>query len=186
MDVIKLDDPEFSGVPQEILVDCAIDDVHVPAIIRPEDQVPFIGRKRVPTQNGMAACDFNMKFTYAYAGWEGKYYLVDAGYPQLKGFLGPYRGERYHLEQFRMGRRPTGYKEDMPNYAFAKQVKIVIATMALHNYIRKHRKRDLHFQRVENNLDDFVYEENQPDDSNVEEMKLYYHWKWMKYEIKLQ
>ncbi|EXC16755.1 Phosphoribosylaminoimidazole carboxylase [Morus notabilis] len=41
--------------------------------------------------------------------------------------------------------------------------------MALHNYIRKHRKRDLHFQRVEDNLDDFVYEENQPDDNNVEE-----------------
>ena len=96
-----------------------------------------------------------------------------------------------------MGRRPMGSKEvfnqahsslrsviertfgvwkkkwkilkDMPNYAFAKQVKIVIATMALHNYIRKHRKRDLHFQRVEDNLDDFVYEENQPDDNNVEE-----------------
>ncbi|EXC34231.1 hypothetical protein L484_010101 [Morus notabilis] len=41
--------------------------------------------------------------------------------------------------------------------------------MALHNYIRKHHKRDLHFQRVEDNLDDFVYEENQPDDNNVEE-----------------
>ena len=56
----------------------------------------------------------------------------------------------------------------MPNYAFAKQVKIVIATMALHNYIRKHRKRDLHFQRVEDNLDDFVYEENQPNGNNLE------------------
>ncbi|EXC30809.1 hypothetical protein L484_027988 [Morus notabilis] len=41
--------------------------------------------------------------------------------------------------------------------------------MALHNYIRKHHKRDLHFQRVEDNLDNFVYEENQPDDNNVEE-----------------
>ncbi|KAK8543550.1 hypothetical protein V6N13_076355 [Hibiscus sabdariffa] len=24
----------------------------------------------------------------------GKYYLVDSGYPQMKGFLGPYRGQR--------------------------------------------------------------------------------------------
>jgi len=48
-----------------------IDGVHVQATIPPEDQVPFIGRKRVPTQNVMAVCDFSMKFIYAYAGWEG-------------------------------------------------------------------------------------------------------------------
>ena len=126
----------------------------------------------------------------------GKYYLVDAGYPQLKGFLGPYKGERYHLPQFRMGRRPMGSKEvfnqahsslqsviertfgvwkkkwkilrDMPNYAFKKQVKIVIATMALHNYIRMHDQRDRHFQELEANLDVFAYEEQQLED-NVEE-----------------
>ncbi|CAL8990817.1 unnamed protein product [Prunus brigantina] len=31
----------------------------------------------------------------------GKYYLVDAGYPQIKGYLGPYKDERYHLPDFR-------------------------------------------------------------------------------------
>ena len=31
----------------------------------------------------------------------GKYYLVDAGYPQMDGYLGPYKGERYHLPDFR-------------------------------------------------------------------------------------
>ncbi|KAH1066687.1 hypothetical protein J1N35_031674 [Gossypium stocksii] len=30
----------------------------------------------------------------------GKYYLVDFGYPQMKGYLGPYRGQRYHLPDF--------------------------------------------------------------------------------------
>ena len=30
-----------------------------------------------------------------------KYYLVDAGYPTLTGYLGPYRCERYHLPDFR-------------------------------------------------------------------------------------
>ncbi|KAH1047753.1 hypothetical protein J1N35_038537 [Gossypium stocksii] len=33
-----------------------------------------------------------------------KYYLVDSGYPQMKGYLGPYRGQRYHLPNFRRGR----------------------------------------------------------------------------------
>ena len=31
----------------------------------------------------------------------GKYYLVDVGYPLMKGYLTPYNGERYHLPDFR-------------------------------------------------------------------------------------
>ena len=72
----------------------------------PQDQqIPYIGRKGYPTQNILAVVDFNMCFTFAWAGWEGaahdsrifgealrrkelnfshplgnKYYLVDAGY----------------------------------------------------------------------------------------------------------
>ena len=26
-----------------------------------------------------------------------KYHIVDSGYPSEYGFLGPYKGERYHL-----------------------------------------------------------------------------------------
>ncbi|XP_062080978.1 uncharacterized protein LOC133785779 [Humulus lupulus] len=179
VDVLKPPDPEFKDVPEEILKDSrymphfkncigAIDGVHVNAIIPPEDQVPFVGRKGIPTQNVMAICNFDMQFIYAYAGWEGsahdtrifyttlrdstsnfpkppqgKYYLVDAGYPQITGFLGPYKGQRYHLPQFQRGSKPTGYKE--------KQVKIVIASMTLHNYIRRHAKRDRHFEKIRDN-----------------------------------
>ncbi|XP_020418243.1 uncharacterized protein LOC18780408 isoform X2 [Prunus persica] len=111
----------------------------------------------------------------------GKFYLVDAGYPQMRGYLGPYKGERYHhLPDFRRGVQPMGHKEvfnhthsslrsviertfgvwkkrwsilrDMPSYPFAKQVKIVIATMTLHNYIRRHAKRDCHFDESEDDL----------------------------------
>ena len=45
--------------------------MHIPASISPKDQIPFIGRKGIPTQNVMAVCDFDMQFTYACAGWEG-------------------------------------------------------------------------------------------------------------------
>ena len=34
-------------------------------------QGPFRGRKNNYTQNVMAAVDFDLKFTYALAGWEG-------------------------------------------------------------------------------------------------------------------
>ena len=47
---------------------------------------------------------------HSYFIFSGKYYLVDAGYPQMKGFLGPYKGERYHLSHFRKGEEPTGHK----------------------------------------------------------------------------
>jgi len=28
---------------------------------------------------------------------KSKYYLINAGYPNKYGYLGPYKGERYHL-----------------------------------------------------------------------------------------
>ncbi|KAF2292977.1 hypothetical protein GH714_034524 [Hevea brasiliensis] len=61
MDIIKPIDLEFSDTPPEILndikymphfKDCigAIDGTHVRASIAPEDQIPYIGRKEIPTQ----------------------------------------------------------------------------------------------------------------------------------------
>ncbi|CAN6697123.1 unnamed protein product [Malus baccata var. baccata] len=228
IDIIKPMDSEFRGIPQEIkrdtrympyFKDCigAIDGVHVEASIPPPDQVPYIGRKGIPTQNVMAACNFDMQFTFACAGWEGtahdtrvflsvlrnpilnfpkppngKYYLVDAGYPQMRGYLGSYKGERYHLPDFRRGAELTGHKEvfnhthsslrsiiertfgvwkkkwsilrDMPNYPFNKQVKIVIATMALHNYIRRYSERDRHFDDPR----DYCEESDSSDDDDEE------------------
>jgi hypothetical protein len=35
-----------------------------------ENQIPFIERKGMPTQNVMAACNFDMQFTFVWAGWE--------------------------------------------------------------------------------------------------------------------
>ncbi|KAL5560495.1 hypothetical protein UlMin_036706 [Ulmus minor] len=168
--------------------------VYVRARITPQNQVPFIGRKGTPTQNKMVVSNFDMQFIYALVGWEGndhdariflstlrdpsanfpkqregKYYLVDAGYPQIKDFLGPYKNERYHLQVFRQSGQPEGYKEvfnhahfslrnkkwkilrDMPSYSFEKQVKIVIATMTLHNYIRRHTEHDRCFAKITDN-----------------------------------
>ncbi|KAF2294360.1 hypothetical protein GH714_009646 [Hevea brasiliensis] len=70
----------------------AIDGTHVSACVQEENLIRFIGRKGVPTQNIMAACSFDMQFTFVMAGWEGKYYVVDAGYQQMEGYLAPYKG----------------------------------------------------------------------------------------------
>ncbi|KAL5563095.1 hypothetical protein UlMin_032842 [Ulmus minor] len=96
-----------------------------------------------------------------------------------EGFLGPYKNKIYHLQVFHQSGQPKGYKEvfnhaisslrsviertfevwkkkwkilrDMPSYSFEKQVKIVIATMTLHNYIRRYTEHDRHFAKITDN-----------------------------------
>ena len=94
-----------------------------------------------------------------------KFYLVDSGYPNRLGFLAPYRGTKYHVPEWREGPAPRGKKElfnytpsslrnviersfgvlkmkwrillDLPSFPMAKQSKIIMAYMALHNFIRQ-------------------------------------------------
>lgn len=104
----------------------ALDGAHISACIPKDEQIPYRGRKLEPTINVMCCCSFDMKFTFVMAGWEGtandsmifletiqnpdnhfpippegKYFLVDSGYTNMPGFLSPYRGERYHLRDYR-------------------------------------------------------------------------------------
>ncbi|CAL5395759.1 unnamed protein product [Camellia sinensis] len=78
----------------------------------------------------MAAYDFDMYFIFISCEWEGsihdnrifnetltndnvpfphpkegKYYLVDADYPNRVGYLAPFKGSRYHQQQFRSSER---------------------------------------------------------------------------------
>ncbi|XP_020585220.1 uncharacterized protein LOC110027915 [Phalaenopsis equestris] len=120
----------------------------------------------------------NIKYGFPYPP-PGKYYLVDAGYPLQKGYLKPYPDTKYHIPDFeRSSGVARGKKElfnkrhsslrgviersfgvwkkkwvilrDMPTYPFPKQVQIVVATMALHNFIRRHHSRtDAEFSVIE-------------------------------------
>ena len=44
---------------------------------------------------------YYLRTSYIFFLLLGKYYLVDAGYPLRKGYLPPYKGQRYHLSNFR-------------------------------------------------------------------------------------
>ncbi|XLR22465.1 hypothetical protein S83_050365, partial [Arachis hypogaea] len=117
--------PSGEEVPYEILnnsrfypffKDCigAIDGTHSRVKVPRVDAPRFRGRKDHPTQNVLAACGFDMKFTYVLSGWEGtasdsrilkdalnreyplripegKFYLGDAGFMLKPGILTPYR-----------------------------------------------------------------------------------------------
>ncbi|XP_042509144.1 uncharacterized protein LOC122084780 [Macadamia integrifolia] len=139
----------------------AIDGTHVSASVPLPKQIPYRGRKGDATWNAMYAYDLDMKFTFVYAG---KYYVVDSGHPSTTGFLMPFKGQRYHLNDYR-NRHPRTTVElfnnrhssvrnfiersfgslkkrfpilnKMPCFPLNTQTCIVIACCALHNFIRE-------------------------------------------------
>lgn len=134
---IKL--PSHTQVPHEIqsnpklfpfFRDClgALDGSHVDAFVPDNMLARFRDRKGRISQNVLAACTFDMRFSYVLAGWEGsaadsrifddarrhgfaiplgKTYLADAGFPLCDALLVPYRGVRYHLQEW--GRAPQRF-----------------------------------------------------------------------------
>ncbi|KAL4374529.1 hypothetical protein AHAS_Ahas05G0190900 [Arachis hypogaea] len=147
----------------------------------------------------MVVCDWDMCFIFALSGWEGiahdarvfdnaitaptmnfshpppgKYYLVDAGYPTPKGYIGPYKCERYHLANFRRSFGFINHNEvfnyyhsslrctiertfgvwknrfailrHMPKFKIETQV---CAIMTIHNFIRRHSETDSEFNQYE-------------------------------------
>lgn len=67
---------------------------------------------------------------------------------------------RMVIEQtFGMLKKRWKIVRDIPDYPFQKQVTIIIATMTLHNYIRKYDKSDHHFEKEWDVHDDDVNEE---------------------------
>lgn len=61
----------FNGIIE--CQDCigAIDCTHVRVKVPIELAPRYRGRKDYPTQNVLAACSFDLKFTYVLVGWEG-------------------------------------------------------------------------------------------------------------------
>ncbi|GMN32048.1 hypothetical protein TIFTF001_041677 [Ficus carica] len=109
----------------------AIDGTHIPCVPPSENADAWINRKGFHSQNILAACSFDMKFTYMLTGYEGschdarmlreaisfkgfplpppgKFYLVDSGYANKDCFLSPYRRETYHLPEYRRRRDGLG------------------------------------------------------------------------------
>jgi DDE superfamily endonuclease len=99
----------------------AIDGSHIHSAPPLNEHASNRNRKGFLSQNCLFCCAFDLKFVFAYTGWEGsatdarvyeaalqdglhipegKYYLADAGYPSCAQLLTPYRGRRYHLAEW--------------------------------------------------------------------------------------
>ena len=104
----------------------------------------------------------------------GKYYVVDFGYPMMKGYLAPYKEISYHLQEFqRRGGSPRTRHEkfnhshlsfrcviertfgvwknkwriirNMAYFPFHIQILIVSAAMVFHNFVRLNDRDDRGF-----------------------------------------
>ncbi|KAI3667047.1 hypothetical protein L6452_42089 [Arctium lappa] len=124
-----------------------------------------------------------------------KYYLCDASYPNTRGFFTPYRNTRYWLADFR--RRRVVTKEEKFNHAhaqlrnvikraygvlkarfpilkqivcypFPKQIEVVVACFAIHNFIRRCNIQDQLFMEYDESVM-FTVEEDHGG-GNVEEI----------------
>ncbi|KAL2491082.1 putative harbinger transposase-derived nuclease [Abeliophyllum distichum] len=201
--------------------DClgAIDGTHVAAWAPASKQTSFRGRKTNITQNVMLACDFDMKFIFVYARWEGtandsrvfidaitrtsnnfpmprgdQFYLVDSGYPNMPGFLAPYRGRRYHLRDYSGRGRPRGNEELfnyrhsscrniiercigvlkarfpilklITNYPLSRQRQIPTACCTRHNFIRQELALDSLFSQYSS--ENMVFEDVPESSQNYE------------------
>jgi hypothetical protein len=121
----------------------------------------------------------------------------------MKGYMGPYKGERYHLPDFRRGSQLRGMHEIfnhaysslrytiertfgvwknkwkllhcMSNSPYDKQVKIVVASMALHNFIRKYAIKDAEFQPYDDDENllptDSIGDDKAQDESSIQGSK---------------
>ncbi|KAF7803589.1 protein ALP1-like [Senna tora] len=108
----------------------ALDGTHIKMQVGVKDKPRYRNRKGEISSNVLGVCSQDGQFIYVLAGWEGSaadarvlkdailrpnglkvptdcYYLVDAGYTNGRGFLAPYRGQRYHLNEWRNGRQPV-------------------------------------------------------------------------------
>ncbi|XP_052878904.1 uncharacterized protein LOC128285455 [Gossypium arboreum] len=112
----------------------ALDGTHIKIRVPTVDKPRYRTRKGDITTNMLGVCTPDMQFVYVLPGWEGSffdgrvlrdaisrrhglkvphgcYYLVDAGYTNCEGFLAPFRGQRYHLNEWRQGYQPSTPEE---------------------------------------------------------------------------
>ncbi|TYK30845.1 retrotransposon protein [Cucumis melo var. makuwa] len=97
-------------IQREFMRSGALDGTYIKVNVSASDRARYRTRKGEVTTNVLGVCDTKGDFVYVLAGWEGlaahSRILRDAlsrpnGLKVPKGFLAPYRGQRYHLQEWR-------------------------------------------------------------------------------------
>ena len=164
----------------------AIDGSYYPVLAPDNVKERYRNRKGCISFNVCAVVTYNGLFAYMLVGWEGsahdmrvfhdavsrrlripegRYLLADAGYEGATALLVPYRGVRYHLQEYGVAnRRPQHYTElynlrhsqfriiveqtfgihkntfkilkQAPKYGIATMTRIIYATAGIFNFMR--------------------------------------------------
>ncbi|KAH6805680.1 hypothetical protein C2S51_030511 [Perilla frutescens var. frutescens] len=132
----------------------ALDGTYIPVKVSKSDRGRYRNRKGHISVNVLGVCDRYMNFIYVLTGWEGSaadarvlrdaitrnngsrvpignYYLCDNGYVNGEGFLTPYRGLRYHLDDWVQGRYAPQNKEELFNMKHSKARNVIERTFGL-------------------------------------------------------
>ncbi|XP_019158456.1 PREDICTED: uncharacterized protein LOC109155190 [Ipomoea nil] len=193
----------------------ALDGTFIKVNVETVDRPRYRTRKGEIATNVLGACTPDMQFIYVLPGWEGSaadgrifrdaisrmnglkvplgnYYLCDAGYTNGNRYLAPYRGQRYHLNEWRQGYQPTTAKEyfnvkhsqarnciercfgilkarwailrDKLFYPVKTQCRIISACCILHNFIRSEMHIDpIDIEVGQNECNNFQSEEDDED-----------------------
>ncbi|ESK93947.1 transposon en spm sub-class [Moniliophthora roreri MCA 2997] len=110
-----------------------VDGTHICCWPSKEEQELAQDQKGQISHNCLVCCSFDMRVQYAVTGYdgasadatmyaqshladlhipEGKYYLADAGFGTCDNLMVPYRGVRYHLNEWQRGHlRPNNWEE---------------------------------------------------------------------------
>ncbi|XP_038715089.1 uncharacterized protein LOC120008792 [Tripterygium wilfordii] len=149
--------------------DCigALDGCHISAIVSPENKPKYVGRKGVPTQNVLAVCDFDMMYTYISVGWPGsahdsrvlehslrverlKFPKPPLGMEMVFTNINVVALLRNVIERtFGVTKKKWRILNSMTSFHIRTQSMIVIACMALHNFIRLHAAGDVDFVDID-------------------------------------
>ncbi|KAG8371718.1 hypothetical protein BUALT_Bualt13G0117300 [Buddleja alternifolia] len=132
----------------------ALDDTYIPLRVGQKDKPRYRNKKGDVLVNLLAVCDINMNYVYILSGLEGsaadsrvlkdaitrdngfrvpdgKYYLCDSGYTNGDGFLAPYRGVRYHIQEWNSHRTPPQNAHELFNKVHARARNVIERFFAL-------------------------------------------------------
>ncbi|KAI3465065.1 hypothetical protein Pfo_021728 [Paulownia fortunei] len=190
----------------------ALDDTYIKVRVPQTDKTQYRNKKRKITINILGVCDENIKFVYILSDAisrpnglrvpSGNYYQCDCGYTNDAGFLAPYRGVRYYLDEWDEGTSaPQNYRE-LSNlkhakvcnviersfgllksrwtilrsnfyYLFKTQNCIIMVCCLLHNFIRTAMAID----PLETELPEYMHDQcSEENDNFVEQVKLSQLW----------
>ncbi|KAG8478430.1 hypothetical protein CXB51_028259 [Gossypium anomalum] len=197
-------------------------------------RVPTVDKPRYQTRKGdiatnmLGVCTPDMQFVYVLPSREGSvadglvlrdaisrrhglkvphgcYYLVDAGYTNCEGFLAPFRGQRYHLNEWRQGYQPSTPEEffNMKHASACNVIKrcfgllklrwgilrspsfyhvrvhnrIIIACCLLHNFILTYMSLDPIEEELGEGLPSNVIDDDEPNIINIHSSDAWATWR---------